>query len=133
MESYRKLKPSEMMIISRIFKKIELKKYLKELGTEFKNIKVSKKSEIQGELQKLMIPAFTDILGYILENIYIAENDINKLVCNICEVKDVDELIDVDHYTDVIIHIFKTSIPKSVKEFFDTSEMNEIKKKSKSN
>lgn len=105
------LKGNTTYKISKVMSKIKFRDFLKELKEEVKNIKKEEFTEIdQGFI-------FGDLILFITERLYLAAEEADELLQEVLGLSD-EEIYELDHDTKVmeLIDIFKSSIPKTLKQ-----------------
>jgi dihydrofolate reductase len=119
----RRLNKREVIIISRILEDVNFKHYAEYLLTN----KIDKVLKQDGDRKSKMIVIMGDIAAFIIQNLYKADENIDRLIVSYYQIKqnECNEL-DVDTYIEYVKTIFMAGVPSVIKDFVD---VNELKKK----
>lgn len=117
----RKLKFKELMLISKIFKDLNVKSYVEYLlGNKLE--KLLKSNDTIETKQMIVI---TDIIAFIVQNMAEAETNIYKLFSSYSDIEDIENM-EADMVYDSLFNIFKGGIPSVIKDMID---LDDLKKK----
>lgn len=115
-ESYefRKLKGDEIFIVFQVLREINIRPFIETKLKETDTLKLDRKATIEYIMK--------DLIFYIIDNIYLAENTIKMLITSyINQETEYFKELDIDEIVITLQNMFKLGLGTAISRFFNSS------------
>jgi len=115
----RKLKFSEVMLLSQVLDQINIKPYIEYLtGNKIERLLKNSQLPMNDKLKIVTI----DILSFIVQNLYKAKDSIYELINSYKNIKNAEDL-DFEEVINIVIELFNNGLPNVLKTMINTDDL----------